>query len=159
MRRTRRRWICRGRSGTGCPALSGKGTAALVDQEGERAGFKDQLDLTLSLAHGVTTGPQAAAAEYGITAAKEAVLDKEIKDYAVVMATPQASIADRKSLTEQMRAKFNAVEGKFDSLDNLVLQFNGTAAGRALIAAYQAARIVRDLGAGPKPPKPPGPTT
>ena len=66
--------------------------------------FKDQLDLTLSLAHGVTTGPQAAAAaEYGITAAKEAVLDKEIKDYAAVMASPQASIADRKSLTGQMR--------------------------------------------------------
>ncbi len=57
-----------------------------------------------------------------------------------------------------MRAKFNAVEAKFDSLDNLILQFNGTAAGRALVAAYQAARIVRDLGVGPKPPKPPGPT-
>src|SRR5438874_8742642 len=41
-------------------------------------------------------------------------------------------------------------------LDNLILQFNGTAAGRALIAAYQASRVVRDLGAGPGPqPQPP----
>jgi hypothetical protein len=48
------------------------------------------------------------------------------------------------------------VEAKFASLDCLVLQFKTTEAGRALIAAYQAARVVRDAGAGPSPgPTPP----
>jgi hypothetical protein len=42
-------------------------------------------------------------------------------------------------------------------LDNLILQFGGSDAGRKLIAAYQAARIVRDLGAGPSPKQPPTP--
>jgi hypothetical protein len=58
-----------------------------------------------------------------------------------------------------MRAKFNAVEAKFGTLDNLILQFNGSSAGRALIATYQASRIVRDLGhgPGPAPPTPPAP--
>ena len=70
------------------------------------------------------------AVEYGITAAKVTTLTKEIKDYADVMASPQAGIADRQSLTGQMRAKFNAVEAEFGTLDNLVLQFNDTASGR-----------------------------
>jgi hypothetical protein len=120
--------------------------------------FKDQLDTTLSLAQSVTGGAQAAAAvEYGITTTKVTALAKEINDFAGVMASPQAGIADRKGLTGQMRAKFNAVEAKFGTLDNLILQFNATAAGRVLIAACQAARIVRDLGhgPGPKPPTPP----
>lgn len=58
----------------------------------------------------------------------------------------------------QLRAKFNAVEAKFVTLDNLILQFaSGVGDGPALVAAYQAARIVRALGTGPKPPKPPAP--
>jgi len=58
--------------------------------------------------------------------------------------------------------RFNAVEEKFIALDDLILQFaNGAVAGRALVAAYQAARVVRDLGSGPgpTPPTPPAPTT
>lgn len=68
-----------------------------------------------------------------------------------------ADIADRKSLTLQMRERFNTVEAKFVALDDLILQFNGTEAGRALIASHQEARIVRDLGAGPGEPEAPAP--
>ena len=122
--------------------------------------------LVRDLGQGVVGGAKAAqAAEYGITAASVGSVDKEVEEYGKVVSAPQASIADRKSLTGQMRTKFNAVEAKFVALDDLILQFNATAAGRALIAAYQVARIVRDLGVGPKPqpqppaPPPPGPTT
>ena len=85
----------------------------------------------------------------------------EVEEYAAIIAAPQALIANRKALTGHMRDRFNAVEDIFAMLDDIVLQFNATPAGRALIAAYQASRVVRDLGEGPGPktPTPPTPVT
>jgi hypothetical protein len=59
-----------------------------------------------------------------------------------------------------LRARFNAVEAMFDQLDRLILRFGGTPEGGALIAAYQAARIIRDYGQGhnAKPAPTPAPT-
>lgn len=125
----------------------------------------EQVDLgrlVRDLAQGVVSGPKAAdAVGYGITAAAVTSVNKEVEEYAAVVSAPQLSIADRKSLTQQMRDRFNVVEGKFVALDDMILQFNGTEAGRALIASHQAARIIRDLGAGPgtPPPAPPAPPT
>lgn len=121
-----------------------------------------ELNTTLGLAQGVTGGAQAVAAVgYGLTPAKVLALSKEIDDIKAFINAPQASIADRKALTLQLRARFNVVEEKFASLDDLILNFKGTAAGRALVGAYQAARIVRDLGTGhtqtPPTPTPPAP--
>ena len=90
-----------------------------------------------------------ATASYGITAAAVAQLAKEADDYEAIVGGPAAAIAERKALTESLRERFNAVEAKFEELDDLILGFDGTAAGWALIAAYQAARIVRDAGRGP----------
>ena len=119
----------------------------------------DQGRLVRQLAAAIVAGPDAAdAVEYGITAAAVASVNKEVEEYAAVASAPQMSIADRKALTQQMRDRFNAVEAKFAVLDDLILQFSGTAAGRALIASHQEARIIRDLGAGPgQPPAPPTP--
>jgi hypothetical protein len=89
-----------------------------------------------------------------------ASVDKE-EEYAGVVSAPQASIADRKGLTQQLRNKFNAVELKFAALDNMIFQFNDGPASQALIASHKAARIVRDLGGGPRPAPattPPAPT-
>ena len=80
-----------------------------------------------------------------------------MEEYAAVLSAPQTSIADRKALTQQMRDRFNVVETLFAVLDDMILQFGAPAAGRALIAAHKAARIVRDLGAGPSPTPPPTP--
>jgi len=102
------------------------------------------------LAQGVVAGPQSAlAATYGVNAAAVTALSGEIADYEAVISTPDQAIAGRKSLTEQFRPRFNEVEAKFVELDRLIVKFNGTEAGRALIAAYFAARITRDRGAGP----------
>jgi len=118
----------------------------------------ETLRLVRDLAKGVTTGALAAdAVAYGVTAAAVQASDKEVEEYAAVIAAPQAGIADRKALTGQMRDRFNAVEDKFAVLDDMILQFNTTPAGRALIAAYQTSRVVRDLGAGPSPKQPPTP--
>ena len=108
-------------------------------------------------AQAIVAGPDAAAAvTYGITAAEVTSLTNESDDFANVIVAPQVKIAGKKSLTEQLRARFNAVERQFEKLDKLILQFGATAAGRALILAYQAARTIIDRGAGPGP-TPPGP--
>ena len=119
-----------------------------------------QLNITLALAQAITGGAKAAqAVDYGLTPAKITALAKEITDFANIINAPQANIADRKSLTAQLRVKFNEVEEKFAALDDLILNFNGTVAGDALVAAYQAARVVRDLGGSPTKPTPsPTPT-
>jgi hypothetical protein len=91
--------------------------------------------LVRELAQGVVSGPKAAqAADYGITAAGVASVNKEVEEYAAVVSAPQASIAGRKALTQQLRQRFNAVEAKFAVLDDLILQFGSTAVGQALIA-------------------------
>ncbi len=89
------------------------------------------------------------AAQYGITAAALASLHKEVEEYAAAVEAPQTSIGQRAQLSKQMRDRFNAVEAKLASLDRLILAFEGTPEGRAFISNYQAARIVRDAGAGP----------
>ncbi len=132
---------------------------ALRDQQ-----LLEKARLARGLAQGLTAGTAAAtAAEYGIDAAAVSALGKEIDDYASVITAPQQAIGGRSALTRQSRQRFNTVEGKFGVLDDLVLQFGKTVAGRALIAAYRAARIVRDAGRGPQPtpppPTPPAPPT
>lgn len=118
----------------------------------------DKCRLVRDLAQGVVAGPKATqAADYGITADAVTAVNKEIEEYAAVLSAPQAGIAGRKGLTEQVRDRFNAVEALFATLDDMILQFGGTDAGRDLIASHQAARIIRDLGAGPGQPSTPQP--
>ena len=50
------------------------------------------------------------------------------------------------------------LKAKFAGLDDMILQFGSTVAGRDLIASHQASRIIRDLGAGPGPTPPTPPT-
>jgi hypothetical protein len=124
---------------------------ALRDQQ-----LLEKARLVRDLAQGLTAGATAAnAAEYGIDAAAVEALTKEIDDYASVITAPQQTIGGRAALTRQARPRFNAVEKKFGELDDLILLFGKTAPGRALIAAYRAARIVRDAGHGPQAAPPP----
>lgn len=109
-----------------------------------------QSQIVIDLAQGVIDGPDAAAAvDYGVTQPAVDALTAERADYAAVIASPQQKIASRKSLTAQYRPRFNAVQAHLDEMDNLILQYRKTDAGAALVAAYQASRIIRDLGHGP----------
>lgn len=112
----------------------------------------------IRIAEGLLAGASAAAAgECGITAASVAACKKEADDYEAVISAPQQAIAGRKATTAQMRDRFNAVEALFASLDGLVEQF----ADKIFVAAYHAARAIRDNGGGPgaepvsAPPAPP----
>lgn len=95
---------------------------------------------------------------YGITSSLVQQLTDEVNEYEEVLTKPQTSIAQRKAFTLGLRAEFNKVEAKYESLENLILAFNTTPAGRDLIAAFKAARIIRDAGHGPKKPPTPTPT-
>lgn len=123
--------------------------------------LKAHAKTTFDLANTVATGTSAAeAAAYDITPDTVKELGKEMAAFNVVVTAPQQAISGRKSLTDQLRARFNAVEALFMQLDRLILRFNGTPEGRALIAAYQASRIVRDYGIRheAQPPVPPTPS-
>ena len=98
------------------------------------------------------TAAAAGGPDYGITSTLASLLDGEIGEYEIVITKPQTSIAQRKALTLGLRAEFKKVEAKFESIDDLILAYNTTEAGRSLIAAYKAARIIRDAGHGPTPP-------
>ena len=96
---------------------------------------------------------------YGITSSLVQQLTDEVNEYEAVANAPAVSIAQRKARTLGLRAEFKKVEAKFEGLDDLILAFNETEAGRALIAAYKEARIIRDAGHGAKKPvTPPAPT-
>ncbi len=129
----------------------------------EWQGLRDQPLLATATnlrdkAQAIVAGPDSAtAATYGITAAEVTTLTNEAADFAGVITLPQQKITGKKSLTQQLRPRYRAVEQLFKSLDRLILQFGGTPAGLALIAAFQAARNTFDRGAGPAPPTPPGP--
>ncbi|HBJ84008.1 MAG TPA: hypothetical protein DDZ88_09100 [Verrucomicrobiales bacterium] len=111
----------------------------------------------IRVAEGLLAGADTAtAAECGITAATVAACKKEADDYEAVISAPQQAIAGRKATTGQLRERFNTVEAVFASLDGLVEQFPD----KTFVAAYHAARIVRDLGHGPgtePTPAPPAP--
>jgi len=118
-------------------------------------GLRDQQLLEKSrlvhqLGEGVTSGPDAeSAAAYGITTEALAKLKKETDDYDAVTTAPQQAIVERKARTQQLRQRFNALESQFQVLDRLIELFLATPTGRDMIAAWQASRVIRDLGHGP----------
>ena len=125
--------------------------------------LKANAKVVYDLANTVATGTSATqATTYDITPDSVKELNGEMASFDTLVTAPQQAISQRKSLTDQLRARFNAVEAMFGQLDRLILRFAGTAEGAALIAAYQASRTVRDMGHGPgnnNPTPPPAPQT
>ena len=118
--------------------------------------------LVIDRATSLSTGATAVeAAKYGVTPAAVTALTKERTDYDHIVNAPGVAIAVRKALTKGFRPAFSATEKKFAELDKLILQFGKTAAGKTLIADWNAARIIKNTGhAGggtPPPPAPPPP--
>jgi hypothetical protein len=109
--------------------------------------LKAHAQTVFDLANTLATGTNAvAAAAYDITPAAVKELGDQMLSFNELVTAPQQALGDRKSLTAQLRLRFNAVEAMFVQLDRLILRFNGTTEGLALIAAYQATRIVRNYG-------------
>lgn len=101
------------------------------------------IDRALSLTAGATA---ADAAKYGITPEAVAALMKERTDYDKIVNAPGVAIAVRKALTKGFRPAFTATERKFADVDKLIRQFGTTTAGRTMIKAWNAARLIKDAG-------------
>jgi hypothetical protein len=109
--------------------------------------------LTAALAEDAT-----ALAEYGLTAEDATLLAKETTDFETIVANPAAAISGRKALTTALRPKFREVGNLLGKMDRLVLRFRKSESGARFAAAWQATRIIRNLGeAEPESPVAPVP--
>ena len=78
------------------------------------------------------------------------------------MSTPRGQIVNRSTLLKEVETDVAALVQKMSDMDDLVLQFDGAAAGQRFIEAWKRARIIVDSGGGggatpPTPPAPPAP--
>jgi hypothetical protein len=96
--------------------------------------------------------PPSAAAKYGTTDQWLQTATKEVAEFAALLPAPQQQIAGRKAITDILRDEFRQVESRFVFLDKLIVQFQLTDPGRALIGAYFASRNIIDRGKGPSAP-------
>jgi hypothetical protein len=100
----------------------------------------------------------AALLDYGLSPADATLLAKETADFEAIVANPAAAISGRKALTSSLRPKFREVTALLAKMDRLVLRFRKSEPGTRFADAWQATRIVRDLGEAAAPqPAPPTP--
>ena len=88
----------------------------------------------------------AALVDYGLDATDATLLAKETADFEALVAAPAAAISGRKALTKILRPKFREVSALLAKMDRLVLRFRSDEPGTRFADAWQATRIVRDLG-------------
>lgn len=123
-------------------ALTESDWAALRDQQ-----LLAKSQLVIDRATSLTSGATAAdAAKYGITPAAVQSVTKERTDYDGIVNAPGVTIAVRKALTTGFRPAFKLTEKKYAEVDKLLRQFGKTVAGRNMVAAWNAARVIKDAG-------------
>ena len=143
-------------------------------EENGREGDSAQIDLSLSawqrlrdtelipkvrllhtkLTAALTENP-AELAEHALTPADATLLAEELAEFENITADPAAAISRRRALTLALRPKFAEIGRLLKKMDRLVLRFRRTEPGTAFAAAWQASRIIRDLGtAAPGEPEP-----
>ena len=83
--------------------------------------------------------------------------DTAITAFNALLNAPRSQIANRSALIRDVETRVAALVAHVEALDNLVLQFDGTPAGLAFIAAWKQARIIVDGGHGPGDEETPAP--
>ena len=140
------------------PELAAKRARAIYEQKGyseewiekRLRGIAVRDELTEALASDAT-----ALAEYDLTADDATLLGKDLADCEKITADPAAAISPRRSLTVTLRPKFQGISQLLKKIYRLVLRLRRTEPGTAFAAAWQASRIIRDLGtAAPGEPEP-----
>ncbi len=95
------------------------------------------------------------AAGRGVTAGRVAKLTSAITAFSNVMNAPRGQIVNRSALLKEVETDIAALMESVNGIDDLVLQFDGTEAGRRFGEAWKRARIIVDVGGGHTPPAPP----
>lgn len=89
-----------------------------------------------------------AAAGRGVTAARIATLTAALANFTNVMSTPRGQIVNRSTLLKEVETDVADLLEQVADMDDLVLQFDGTDAGKRFIEAWKRARIIVDSGGG-----------
>jgi hypothetical protein len=115
----------------------------------------------LNLATVAVAQPNAAAR--GVTPARVTALTAAIGAFSSVMSKPRGQIVNRSTLLKEVETDVADLVEQVSDMDDLVLQYDGTDAGRRFIEAWKRARIIVDTGGGHgnggTPPAPPAPAT
>ena len=121
---------------------------------------QDLLDKTTAirdLASATVAEPNAAGR--GVTPARITTLTNAINAFTGVMNLPRGQIVNRSTLLKEVDTDTADLLEQVADLDDLVMQFDGTDAGKRFIEAWKRARIIVDTGGGhnatPPPPIPP----
>ena len=88
------------------------------------------------------------AADLGITAEQVDVLSRAMGAFLSVMGTPRGQIANRGALLRELETDVAGIMDTLNDLDDLILQFDRTPAGRRFIEAWRRARILIDSAGG-----------
>lgn len=124
---------------------------------------QDLLDKTTAIRNLATTAQAEPGADgRGVTAARLTTLTNAINAFTGVMNLPRGQIVNRSTLLKEVDTDTADLLEQVADLDDLVLQFDGTDAGKRFIEAWKRARIIVDTGGGhgsapPTPPTPPAP--
>jgi hypothetical protein len=122
---------------------------------------QDLLDKTTAIRDlGTATETEPNAADRGVTAARITTLTNAINAFTGVMNLPRGQIVNRSTLLKEVDTDTADLLEQVADLDDLVLQYDGTNAGKRFIEAWKRARIIVDTGGGhsgtpPTPPTPP----
>jgi hypothetical protein len=122
---------------------------------------QDLLDKTTAIRDlGTATVAEPGAAGRGVTAARITTLTNAINAFTGVMNLPRGQIVNRSTLLKEVDTDTADLLEQVADMDDLVLQFDGTDAGKRFIEAWKRARNIVDTGGGhsgtpPTPPTPP----
>jgi hypothetical protein len=110
---------------------------------------------------GTAAQAEPGAAGRGVTSARVAALTAAIKGFKDVMNNPRGQVVNRSTLKKEVATDVAALVSDVADMDDLLMQFDGTDAGKRFIAAWQQARMIVDSGGGHSstPTPPPAPAT
>jgi hypothetical protein len=120
---------------------------------------QDLLDKTTAirdLSSATVTEPNAAGR--GVTPARITTLTNAINAFTGVMNLPRGQIVNRSTLLKEVDTDTADLLEQVADMDDLVLQFDGTDAGKRFIEAWKRARIIVDTGSGHSTAPTPTPT-
>ena len=103
--------------------------------------------LIRDLAQAASTQPGAAGR--GVNTARITALTNAITAFNALLNAPRGSIANRSALKRDVETRVAGLVSLVEAIDDLVVQFDTTPAGRMFISAWKQARIIVDGGHGP----------
>ena len=114
--------------------------------------LRDQFLITAAtdlIAIGTPAAGQAGAASRGVTPALIAALQAALDKFSGIDSAPRTGIVNRSTLLKDLDAKIAALMEQLEDLDDLVIHYDATPAGRNFISAWRQARRIVNSGHGP----------